>query len=687
MTTIAETFALAFKHHQTGNLQQAEHLYRQILMADPGHADAHHLLGALAYQLGRYEKAIALIRQAISVKPDAAGYHSNLGLAYQGAGHMDEAIASFREALRIQPDAPEAHSNLANGLLRQEKRDEAVVHYRLALRLRPDYADAHCGLGVALDGQGQPEEAVIHFRKAVKLDPNLAEAHSNLGNLLLTNGSPEEAVVHCREALRLRPSYAEAENNLGNALQTLGHLDQAVAHFGRALELRPDFPEAHWNLGNALKILGKVDQAVAQCKEAVRLRPDSAEAHNSLGNALVNQGNLEEGIAHFDRALKISPDYSGAHNNLGIALMCQGKKDDALSHFEQALRLKSDLPEDHYERAILWLLRGNYEQGWPEYEWRWKRTHISPRPFDPPLWDGSRLNHQTILLHAEQGLGDTLQFIRFAQPVKEHGGRVIVECHPELMPLLKYAKGINQLVGRGSPLPAFDVHAPLLSLPGILHVSRESIPASIPYLQADMELVKHWRRELRESDARSPMSDVKSHSSDLATCLSPLAPRFKIGIAWQGNKTYRADRQRSIPLEQFKRLADLPGVRLISLQKGPGAEQLSDNWQLATDNCNMLDFADRLDRAAGAFMDTAAVIKNLDLVITSDTAVAHLAGALGVPVWVALAVVPDWRWLLERADSPWYPTMRLFRQTRYGRWDDVFERMAAALMDLKPDHG
>jgi hypothetical protein len=265
--------------------------------------------------------------------------------------------------------------------------------------------------------------------------------------------------------------------------------------------------------------------------------------------------------------------------------------------------------------------------------------------------------------------------------VRERGGRVIIECHPELVPLLKNTKAIDQLVARGSPLPAFDVHAPLLSLPGIFHLSLVNIPASIPYLHAATELVEHWQHELLKCEVRSPACEVNSVASNIAPRTSNIARYFRTGIAWQGNPTYRADRQRSIPLAHFKRLGDLPGVRLISLQKGHGAKQLSDNRQLTTDNSiSVLELADQLDQATGAFMDTAAVIHNLDLVITSDTAVAHLAGSLGVPVWVALAVVPDWRWLLERVDSPWYPTMRLFRQTRYGRWDDVFERMAAEIM-------
>jgi len=662
--TAAETCALALHHHQAGNLRQAEQLYRQILQADPDNADAHHLLGALAYQLGRHEQAMASIGQALTLKPGVAAYHSNLGLARQALGQMDEALACFQEALRLQPDSPVAHSNLANALLRQGKPDEAVIHYRQALRLRPNFADAHCGLGLALAAQGDMDQAVFHYRQAIGLNPDFAEAHNNLANALLSQGKLDEAVIECRQALRVRPDYAEAHNNLGNALQKQGQLEEAVTHFHQALRLRPDFPEAHNNLANVLKIQGSVEEAMTHCYQALRLQPDSAEAHNTLGNALVSQGQAEEAVTHFEEALRLRPGFAEAHNNLGIALMSQGKQEDAMTHFQEALRSQPDLPEAHYDRSILLLLRGDFGQGWAEYEWRWRQPRVAVRSFPQPLWDGSPLNDRTILVHAEQGLGDTMQFIRYVPLVKQRGGKVIVECHPPLLRLLASAAGVDQLVARGSALPEFDVQAPLLSLPRIFQTSLVTIPKAVPYLQADAELVQRWKS--RKSEVRSPKSEEMHLTSDFRLPTSD----FLVGIAWQGNTIYPADRQRSIPLAHFSRLAQVPGVQLISLQKGPGSDQLRGLPTLTLPP---------LDETTGAFMDTAAVMKSLDLVISSDTAVAHLAGALGVPVWVALPLVPDWRWLLEREDSPWYPTMRLFRQTRYSHWEDVFERLAAEL--------
>ena len=319
------------------------------------------------------------------------------------------------------------------------------------------------------------------------------------------------------------------------------------------------------------------------------------------------------------------------------------------------------------------MLLGDYEQGWPEYEWRWTQPGFTRRQFTQPAWDGSDLAGRSILLYAEQGLGDTLHFIRYAPLVSQRGGKVIVECQPALVRLLKGVEGIDKLIAESSPLPPFDVQAAMFSLPAIFHTTVGTIPATVPYLHADPKLIDKWRHELN-SRSRQPGGTVATTRSGPARQAGPTGA-FKVGIAWQGSPTYGYDNLRSIPLEKFARLTQIEGVQLISLQKGPGSEQLG----AVQGRFPVMDLGKQLDETSGPFMDTAAVMKNLDLVICSDTAVPHLAGALGVPVWVALPYVPDWRWLLECEDSPWYPTMRLFRQTQDGKWDDVFERIAAAL--------
>ena len=384
------------------------------------------------------------------------------------------------------------------------------------------------------------------------------------------------------------------------------------------------------------------------------LRPDHVEAHYNLAIALHKQGRVDEAVACYRQALAFRPEHLDAQNNLGNLYKEQAKLDEALACYEEVLRWHPQHAGSHFNRALAWLLKGDWQRGWTEYEWRWHTDELPPYEYHRPRWDGGPLNGRTILVFAEQGLGDTLQFIRYLPLVKERGGRVVFVCQPPLARILTGFAGVDVLVPRGSLLPPFDVQAPLLSLPGIFRTSVDNAPARIPYLSADSALIEHWRRQL------APVQD------------------FMVGIAWQGRPTFRDDARRSIPLKHFAPLAQIPGVRLISLQKGPGTEQLA----AAASQFPVLTLDAKMDEANGAFMDTAAVIKNLDLIISSDTAVPHLAGALDVPVWVALPLCPDWRWLIKGDKTAWYPTMRLFRQTRYGRWEDVFERLAENLRNL-----
>jgi Tetratricopeptide repeat len=383
----------------------------------------------------------------------------------------------------------------------------------------------------------------------------------------------------------------------------------------------------------------------------LNLQPHFPQACNNLGIAHKRQDKLDEAAQWYERALRQRQDYSEAWTNLGNVRREQAHFDEALDCHDRALACDPNSAEAHFNRAQLLLLEADFARGWPEYEWRW-RTPAFPRlTFTQPRWDGTDLGGRTILLHAEQGLGDTLQFVRYVPLVKARGGRVILQCQRPLLRVLAGLDDVDLLVPQGAPLPPFDVRAPLLSLPGIFGTSLETVPNVVPYLQADSNHVERWRRELASLDG------------------------FKIGIAWQGNPKTAGDKKRSILLSALAPLAQLPGVRLISLQKGPGVDQLG----AMARRFPVLDLGTSLDETSGPFMDTAAVMKNLDLVITSDTAVPHLAGALGVPVWVALPKVPDWRWLLQREDSPWYPTMRLFRQRSIGNWHEVFEGLSSAL--------
>ena len=558
-------------------------------------------------------------------------------------GEPDRAIASYRRALELKPDFADAHYNLGIALKDQGALDQAIASYRRALELRPDFAAAHNNLGAAFKEQGKLDEAIACYRRVLDLRPDFADAHNNLGAAFKEQARPDEAIACYRRALELRPDFPEAHSNLGIALEDQGKPDEAIACYRRALELRPEFVEVHNRLGMALRDRGNLDEAIACYRRALELRPGYAEAHNNLGNALKDQGKLDEAVACYRQALELNPDFVEAHTILGVAFNDQRKLDEAAACYRRALELKPELAEVHLYRSFLSLLSGDFQRGWAEYQWRWKTKASPPRDFQQPLWDGRPLEGGTILLYAEQGLGDTIQFVRYAALVKQRGGSVIVECPRPLASLLRSCAGIDRLVAQGDPPPAFDVQAPLLSLPGIFQTALDNLPAAIPYLFADADLVRRWREEL-----------------------APL-PGRKIGIAWRGSPAHVNDRARSLPLSCFESLARLPGVHLLSLQKGPGVEEL----QGLSSHFPVTELGSRLND----FADTAALLMNLDLLITCDTAVAHLAGALGAPVWVALPLVPDWRWLLDRDDSPWYPTMRLFRQQTPGDWIGVFQQM------------
>jgi tetratricopeptide (TPR) repeat protein/ADP-heptose:LPS heptosyltransferase len=649
--SVQQTIALALNQYRSGDLPGAEETFLRLVETHRDSADGQCYLGIVRRARGNLEGALASYREAVRLRPDFAEAHNNLGNVLVLLRRYDEAISSYREALRLRPDYPQAHNGQGAALRNLGRLDEAMACYREALRLWPDYADAHNNLGDVFYRLGKPDEAIPHYQNALRVQLNFAEARNNLGAALTRLGRAGEAIAHHREALRLRPAFADAYTNLANALLKEKQFAEAVAAYRESLRLQPHSPEANSNLGIAFAEQRDWTAALACYEDALRLNPDYAEALTNKGNVLVECGRANEALACYERALALKPDYAEACDNLAQAFLALGRLDEAVACFDKALVLRPDYPEAHMGRALAWLVQGDYERGWPEYEWRWQCREFGGIPFTQPAWDGSPLEGRTILLHSEQGLGDTLQFVRYAPLVKERGDTVILACQKPLLPLLATCPGIDRLLAREESLPDFDVQAPLLSLPRLFGTTVATIPAPVPYLSARPELVEQWRQELAAYSG------------------------FKVGIAWQGNPRFGADRHRSFPLAHFEALARLPGVHLFSLQKKDGTEQLRD--------CPfpVIDLGPRLDETSGPFLDTAAVMKCLDLVICPNTSLAHLAGALGVPLWLPLPLAPEWRWLWGRDDSPWYPTARLFRQEHPGEWAPVFARMAR---DLTP---
>lgn len=409
------------------------------------------------------------------------------------------------------------------------------------------------------------------------------------------------------------------------------------------------------------------DAAAVLFRHATRLQPDEPSAHNWLGLALLAMGEFISAEAAFERALQLAPCEPLYHVNYGTALKERGLLAAAVAAYDLALKYQPDYVSARWNRSLAWLRAGDFARGWPEYEWRFRREQTSPRKLDRPQWDGRAvLDAKTVLIHAEQGLGDTFQFCRFAERIKQCGAkRVMMEVQSPIAGTLVGCAGVDQLLVEGEPLPAFHFHLPMLSCPAATQTTLANVPNRVPYLHAEPDRVKHWATVIEKLDASE----------------QPRAARpFRVGLAWQGNPHHKLDRFRSVPLRVLAPLATVPGMKLLSLQRGPGTEQLD---MPAATAMKIAELTPRPVNTTGDWPDTAAIMMNLDLVITVDTAVAHLAGALARPVWIALAKSPDWRWMLDRDDSPWYPTARLFRQEKLGEWKPVVTEMKEQLIVSK----
>lgn len=514
-------------------------------------------------------------------------------------------------------------------------------------------------LGVSLAQSGRRADAILKFYEAIQLDPNLPQAHHNLGTALAEENRLEEAIATFRRAVELAPTYLQARRGLAISLRNLNRRDEAVRVMREHLHLAPDDPDVLHDLGMLLSELRRPSEAAVLHKHALRLKPNWADAHNGLGLAQLAAGRYAEAEASFEAAVRLDPKFSSAQNNLATAYKEQGRIEEALAQYDLAVRIDPEAPSIRWNRAIALLQAGDHQRGWIEYEWRFRRPATPMRPFQQPLWDGSELHGRTILIHPEQGLGDAIQFARYIPLIKARGGRVILECPSPLAAVLSTCSGIDEMVTEGQQPPAFDVHLPVMSAPRVFQTTLATVPAETPYLHVDPLRQEHWH------------SIIAGHS----------AGRMKIGIAWQGNPHHQLDQFRSIALEQFRPISQVPGVALFSLQRGPGTEQLDRFGS----QLGVIELTDRAVTTPNDWADAAAIMKCLDLVITVDTATAHLAGALGVPVWILLSSSPDWRWLTKRSDSPWYPTARLFRQKTLDDWETVMHRAAGDLTHLLRD--
>jgi len=503
-------------------------------------------------------------------------------------------------------------------------------------------------LGLTAAGRGELAAAEMHFRAAVSRAPGFAQAHNNLGVALEMQNRLEEAEHAYRAGLAARPDYAEGWQNLGVVLERLGRFEHAESACRRALVLNPASLTAANGLGVALLRLGRLDESAAILSQVVRQCPDFAAAHSNLGAVLEDLRRLDEAVVAFEHAITLEPGNVGALVNAGLLYERLGKTLTAKQSFERAISQEPHSAEAQLNLGLLNLRDGDCANGWPGYRWRNELNGQSAPQPPLPRWDGSSLVGRTILLCEDQGAGDSIQFMRFSERLAQQDARVVVQSSDALADLLKSCRGVAAVCRPSEPCPAADVFLPIADVPGMLGVDLTDLPIRTPYLFPPADLTDAWQREL-------------------AT-----VHELRVGIAWQGNPQNKNDRDRSFPLRLLRELMHTPDTRFYSLQFGTGREQIAES------DCHIVDLGDRL----GRFHETAALVQCLDLVITCDSSPAHLAGALAVPVWVALAHFADWRWLRGRSDSPWYPSMRLFRQPRAGAWQDVFHDIAKALREL-----
>jgi tetratricopeptide (TPR) repeat protein len=569
--------------HRSGHLDEAEAAYRQVLIKEPRHADALHLLGVISAQRGRHNEAEPLMRQAIAIAPNNPEYYRNLALSMTQAGRVDDALFCYANVVKLQPN------------------DHVSINQ----------------LSMLFTTRGKYNEAIAASRAAIALKPNVPDYIGNLGTALLLARQLELAIAEFREAIRFAPRDYRFWHGLGAALGESRQHAEALDAIDHLLQLKPNFAAGWSNKSAVLRELNRADEAIIAAKHAIELDPDCPGAHNNLGALLHDEGRWLETRDAWRLAVKYEPDAPGTHWN--------------------------------YARILLQL--GDFEEAWEEFEWRLKVPSMNlNRNFDKPQWDGSDPTGKTILLHTEGGFGDALNFIRLVPDIMSRGGKWLMECQPDLVRLFEDNFKFEQIIPRGQPIPEHDFQIPLQSLPRILKIRLETIPNRVPYLKPRPDLVELWANRLKDER------------------------KLRVGLNWCGSRPGRGD-VRTRTIETFAPLAAVDGVRFFSLQKGAEADQSPPRgMDFANHTSEMTDFA-----------DAAAFIQNLDLVISVDTSIVHLAGALAKPVWVLIPRAPDFRWLLDREDSPWYPTMRLFRQPLgTDSWELPLTKMVAALRDFKP---
>lgn len=562
---------------------------------------------------------------------------------------------------REQDALAEEYCYLADHFEKIGKQDKALELYEKALSCQSNNTHAQAKLGSIYYEKNNIKRAIVCYTNSLDEQDNNAHIHYNLALCYMKLSSWKEAKEQLQQTVSLDPHHAQAYLHLGSASEKLQQFDDAVAAYKKMIALNDQSYEAYHHLGNALRHLERLEEAVEPYRKAIELQPKNIHLMMDLANALNMINRNEESLEYYQKIIEINPNAISALYNFGFTLKKMDRMERALEVYEQVLAKKPDHAPAHFSLSSIYLTLGNFEKGWEEYEWRWKVYNEDPKKFNRPLWKGESLDNKTLLVYAEQGLGDTIHFIRYLKVLKERypSAHLIFETQAPLAQLLKNQPYIDRLFSRKEEIPGCHYHISLMSVPYILKTNLETIPANTPYITPHQHRVDYWKEKLAADS------------------------NFKIGICWQGNARYstqalrRAVAAKSLSLEQFKPLAAIAGVSLYSLQRVDGTDQI--------ENCSfknsLIVFDEQFDKAHGGFCDTAAVMKHLDLIISVDTGVCHLSGAMDIPTWIPLPLPADWRWLRGRTDSPWYPSVRLFKQKTSGDWQPVMDAIVQAIKE------
>lgn len=608
--------------------------------------------GMAQQQAGDWKGALEHYRAAISNDPANSQALFRAGMAQVQLRRLDLSADLLRRSVTADPGFADAVKALGGVLLSQRNYGEAAEVLERACALSPDSATVHCDLGAAYVALQDLERAAASYTKAIVLKPDFAEAHNKLGNIQRHQGDLERAVLSYKRAARAEPGHAQAWYNLAVTLQVQEEFPKALEAYQRALALEPNNPGAENNMGLVLKAGGRIPEAIAAFRRAIALTPDYVLALTNLGTTLQAENKLEESIEVLLKAIGLAPGDHRAFSNIGNAYVALNRTGDGIAAYRKALELEPGLDEARYNIALARLLTGDLEGGWADYDARLgTKAHKEKYPVGKPRWHlDQKVTGKTVLVYAEQGLGDTLQFVRYIPLLVATGARVVVRVQVALKAFLEHQLGAATVISTKDPLPDHDLQCALLSLPGEFGTWLDSVPSKVPYLAAPDSKLAAWRNVFSK------------------------APGLKVGLVWSGNPRHQFDRNRSMPLETVAEMTRGMPAHFFAIQKdfrGTDFEKLAG-----------IPHIHDLSAKVQGFEDTAAIVSALDLVITVDTSVAHLAGALGAKAWVLLAYAPDWRWLLERDDSPWYPSLRLFRQDEIGDWACVVNSVREALTEL-----